>query len=191
MKWLPPPSVPMLRRAQSSETLCAQRSSERSISALNGCSPPRTFRPLGTSRRISASSAAKSISRSARRTVSIPQPISTPTMPGTTLSEIVIVVPMVQPLSGVDIRHNADPASGELLLIADRSDLLGGLLFQRRRVAQGRIVQPADLDHENLSFPMRRLCRLPLLQEYHNGSPIKRISSVSAGYFAAGYADNL
>ena len=38
---------------------------------------------------------------------------------------------------------------------------------------------------------MRRLCRLPLLQEYHNGSPIKRISSVSAGNFAAGYADNL
>ena len=94
-------------------------------------------------------------------------------------------------LSGVDIRHNADPASGELLLIADRSDLLGGLLFQRRRVAQGRIVQPADLDHENLSFPMRRLCRLPLLQEYHNGSPIKRIPSVSAGNFAVGYADNL
>ena len=45
-----------------------------------------------------ASSVGKSILRSASRTVYMPQPMSTPTMLGQTLSVTVMVVPTVQPL---------------------------------------------------------------------------------------------
>lgn len=146
----------MLRRAQSSETLCAQRSSERSISALNGA--PRRGRsgrwgpPGGSARRARQNrSPARPGARSPYRSRCPRRPC--PARPCRRSSSS---CRWYTPFRRGPSRHNADPASGELLLIADRSDLLGGLLFQRRRVAQGRIVQPADLDHENPSFPTRR-----------------------------------
>ena len=84
----------MVAAAERPRSARKQRSAVRS---KRSCLPSQTRMPDGM-KCAAASSVGRSIARSFSRTVYMPQPMSTPTMLGQTLSVTVIVVPTVQPL---------------------------------------------------------------------------------------------
>ena len=88
----------MVAAAERPQRLSRSARKQRSaVRSKRSCLPSQTRMPDGM-KCAAASSVGRSIARSFSRTVYMPQPMSTPTMLGQTLSVTVIVVPTVQPL---------------------------------------------------------------------------------------------
>jgi hypothetical protein len=83
--------------------------------------PPKALPTQGPDN-LKPSSNYPAITDSAKATVSIPQPMSTPTMDGAALSVMVMIVPIAAQ-TGVNVWHDADGRGGELGPTAQRLQL--------------------------------------------------------------------